>query len=76
MSSLPAPVGDRLDENSIPIEEVKGGGVSKLRNNEGMVEASKLGISTGFGGLVEGGVNIIIVGVARAMKDGLEVSGE
>ena len=68
--------GGNLDMNSIPIEEVKGGGIGELRNNEGTVEVGQLSISTGFGGLMEGGLNVIIVGVTGAMEDGLEISGK
>ena len=68
--SLPAPVRGNVNESPISIKEVKGGGVGKLRNNEGTVKAGEFGISTGFGGLGEGGINVIIVGVARAVEDG------
>ena len=40
---------------------------------EGTVEAGELGLSTGFGGLREGGVNVIIIVIPRVLKDGLEV---
>ena len=62
-----------LDKNPIAIKEVAGGGVRELRDHEGTVEAGEFGLSTGFGGLREGGVNVIIVVVARMLEDGLEV---
>ena len=75
-SGLPTPVRGRLDKNSVLVKEVEGGGVGELRNNEGMLESSELGTSTLLGGLRVGGVNVIIMVVAGAAEDGLEVGGE
>ena len=65
-----------LDKNSIPVEEVEGGGVGKFRNNEGTLESSDLGMSAILGGLRIGGVNVIIMMVAGAVEDGLKVRRE
>ena len=75
-SGLPTPVRGRLDKNPVPVEEVEGGGIGELKNNEGTLESSKLGASTILGGLWIGGVYVIIVGVAGAVEDGLKVSGK
>ena len=60
-TALPHPDGSTLDKSPIPVKEVEGGSVSKFRYNEGTVEELMLGTSTGFGGLRDGGVNVIIV---------------
>ena len=73
---LPRPVRGRFDKNPVAIKEVEGGGIRELRDNEGTVEAGELSLSTGFGGLREGGINVIIVVVARMLEDGLEVGRE
>ena len=65
-----------LDKNPVAIKEVKGGGVRELRDHEGTVEAGEFGLSTGFRGLREGGVNVIIIMFPRVLKDGLEVGRE
>ena len=75
-SELPAPVRGSLDKNPVPVEEVKGVGIGELRNNEGTLESSEFGASTILGGLWIGGVYVIIVVIAGAVKDGLEVGGE
>ena len=75
-SGLPTPVRDHLDKNSVPVKEVEGGGVGELRNNEGMLKSSKFGASTVLGGFRIGGVNVIIMIVAGAVEDGLEVGRE
>ena len=70
---LPSPTGGGTDNSAISIEEVEGGRVCELGDHEGTVEAGEFGLSTGFRGVREGGVNVIIVAVARELKDGLEV---
>ena len=75
-SSLPAPVGGSLDESSITVEEVEGSGVGKLRDDEGMLKTSGFSMNVVLRGLRVGGVNVIIVGVAGAMKQRLKVSRE
>ena len=50
--------------------------VGELRNNEGTLESSDLGASTILEGLWIGGVNVIIMMVAGAVEDGLEVGRE
>ena len=65
-----------LDKNPVAIEEVEGGGVREFRDHKGTVEAGEFGLSTGFGGLREGGVNIIIIMIARVLEDGLKVGRE
>ena len=75
-SCFPTPVRGCLDKNSIPIEEVEGGGVGEFRNNEGTLESSDLGVSAILGGLRIGGVNVIIMVVAGAVEDGLKVGRE
>ena len=73
---FPRPVRGCLGKNPIAIEEVEGGRVSEFRDYEGTVEAGKFGLSLGFGGLREGGVNVIIILIARMLEDGLEVGRE
>ena len=73
---LPGPTGSGTDNSTISIEEVEGGRVCKLRDHEGMVEAGEFGLSTGFGGLRKGGVNVIIVLIAQVLEEGLEVGRE
>ena len=73
---LPRPVRGCLNKNPVAIKEDEGGGVRELRDNEGTVKAGELGLSTGFGGLREGGVNIIIIMIPRVLEDGLEVGRE
>ena len=75
-SRFPTPVRGCLDKNSIPVEEVKEGGVGEFRNNEGTLESSDLGLSAILGGLRIGGVNVIIMMVASAVEDGLKVGRE
>ena len=70
---LPSPAGSGTDDSTIPIEEVERGRVCELRDHEGTVEAGEFGLSTGFGGLRKGGVNVIIIVVARVLEEGLEV---
>ena len=73
---LPRPVRGCLDKNPVAIKEVEGGGVREFRDHEGTVETSEVGLSTGFGGLREGGVNVIIIMIPRVLEDGLEVGRE
>ena len=73
---LPSPVGCGADDSTIPIKEVKRGRVGELRDHEGTVETGEFGLSTGFGGLRKGGVNDIIIMVARVLEEGLEVGRE
>ena len=73
-SSFPTPVRGCLDKNSIPVEEVEGGGVGELRNNEGTLKASDLSVSTGLRGLRVGGIYVIIIMIAGAVEDRLKVS--
>ena len=61
---LPSPARSGADDSTIPIEEVEGGRVCELRDYKGTVKAGEFGLSTGFGGLREGGVNVIIIMVA------------
>ena len=70
---FPRPVGGCLNKNPVTVKEVEGGMVGKLRNNEGTLESSNLSASTILGGLWIGGVDIIIMMVAGAVEDGLEV---
>ena len=74
--SLPGPVRSGLDDSTIPIEEVERGRVCELRDHEGTLKTGELGLSTGFGGLRKGGVNVIIIMGARVLEDGLEVGRE
>ena len=69
-------MGGCLNKNPIAVEEVKGGMVGELRNNEGTLESRDLGASTILGGLWIGGIDIIIMVVASAVEDGLKVGGE
>ena len=41
-----------------------------------MSSGTPLTLSTGFGGLREGGVNVIIIVVARVLEEGLEIGRE
>ena len=75
-SPLAPSVRGCLDKNPVTIKEVEGGGVQEFRDNEGKVEAGEFGLSTGFGGLREGGIYVIIIMVAGMLEDGLEVGGE
>ena len=75
-SCFSTPVRACLDKNSVLVKEVKGGRVSEFRNNEGMLESSALGTSTGLRGLRVGGVYVIIIMITSAMEDGLKVGGE
>ena len=71
---LPSPAGSGADDSAISIEEVERGRVRELRDHEGTVEAGDFGLSMGFRGLREGGVNVIIIMIARMLEEGLEVS--
>ena len=73
---FPRPVGGCLNKNPVAVKEVKGGMVGEFRNNEGTLESSDLGASTILGGLWIGGVDIIIMRVASAVEEGLEVGRE
>ena len=75
-ATLPSPVGGDLDEFTIPVKKVKGGGVGKFRHNEGTIEEFVLGTSTGFGGLRDGGINVIIIVKEGGGIEGLKVGGE
>ena len=75
-SSLPAPVGGSLDKSSITVKEVKGSRVGELRDNEGTLKASGFSMNAVLGGLRVGGINVIIVVVAGAVEQRLEVSRE
>ena len=69
-------MGGGLNKNPVAVEEVEGGMVGELRNNEGTLESSDLGASTILGGLWIGGVDIIIMMVAGAVEEGLKVGRE
>ena len=72
-SSLPAPVGGSLDKSSITVEEVEGSGVGELWDDEGLLKMSGFTMNAG---LRVGGINVIIVVVAGAVEQRLEVSRE
>ena len=44
-------MGGGLDKNPVSVKEVEGGMVSELRDNEGTLKSSNLGVSTILGGL-------------------------
>ena len=69
-------MGGNTDNSPISIQEVKGSGIREFRDHKGTVEVGQLGLSTGFRGLREGGVNIIIITIAQVVEDGLEVGRE
>ena len=75
-TTLPCPDGSALNKSPILVKKVEGGGVGKFRNNEGTVEELVLGTSTGFGGLRDGGVNVIIVMIRGQGVERLEVGRE
>ena len=73
---LPSPMGSGTDDPTISIEEVEGGRVGKLRDHEGTVKTGEFGLSTGFRGLREGGVYVIIIMIAGVLEERLEVGQE
>ena len=73
---LPGPTRSGTDDPTISIEEVKGGRVGELRDHEGKVKAGEFSLSTGFRGLREGGVYVIIIMIASVLEERLEVGRE
>ena len=69
-------MGGGLDKSSVTVEEVEGSGVGKLRDNEGTLETSSFSTNVVLRGLRVGGINVIIMGVAGAVEQRLEVGGE
>ena len=72
-SSFPAPVGGSLNKSPVVVEEVKGSGVGELRDDERSLETSGFSTNAVLRGLRVGGVNVIIMHVAGAVEQRLEV---
>ena len=62
-----------LDKSSVAVEEVEGSGIGELRNNEGSLKTSGFSTNAVLRGLRVGGINVIIVDVAGAVEQRLEV---
>ena len=69
-------MGGGLDKSSITVEEVEGSRVGELRDDEGTLETSSFSTNAVLRGLRVGGINVIIMGVAGAVEQRLEVGGE
>ena len=65
-----------LNKSPVTIEEVEGSGIGELRDDEGTLETSGFRTNAVLRGLRVGGINVIIVRVAGAVEQRLEISGE
>ena len=69
-------MGGSLNKSSVTVEEVEGSGVGELWDDEGMLKTSGFGMNAVLRGFRIGGINVIIVGVAGAVEQRLEVGRE
>ena len=62
-----------LNKSPVAIEEVEGSGVGELRDDERLFKTSGFRTNAVLRGLRVGGINVIIMHVASAVKQRLEV---
>ena len=69
-------MGGSLNKSSVTVEEVEGSGVGELWDDKGTLKTSGFSTNAVLRGFRVGGINVIIMGVAGAVEQRLEISRE